>query len=112
MGWGTSFKTDIYLSRIIFNNKIELEDKIKENKEYISKLIQKLKMFASANPKDIIDLEWKEEPINWISNQIDNLMESIEEFSYENYRLELYLDYINDKCDSVIEKQLEQYWWR
>jgi hypothetical protein len=63
-------------------------------------------MFASANPKDIIDVEWKEEPINWISNQIDDIMESIEEFSYENYRLNLYLDYINEECGGLIEKQL------
>jgi hypothetical protein len=102
MGWGTSFKTEIYLSRQIFSSKYELEEKIEENKKWISNSIEKLKMFAAANPKDIVDPEWKEEPINWLSNQIDNLMEGIEEFSFENYRLEMYLDYINEECNGEI----------
>jgi len=108
MGWGTSFKTDIYLSRQIFNSKYELEEKIEGNKQFLNNSIQKLKMFAAANPKDIVDPEWKEEPINWLSNQIDNLMESIEEMLYENHRLELYLEYINEECGGLIENQVEK----
>lgn len=108
MGWGTSFKTDIYLSRQIFHNKYELEQKIEENEKWINDLKQKLKMFAVANPKDIVDPEWKEEPINWLSNQIDNIMEGIEESSYENYRLELYLDYINEECGGLIPNPVEE----
>lgn len=108
MGWGTSFNTDIYLSRQIFHSKYELEDRIEQNKKWIENSIQKLKMYASANPKDIVDPEWKQEPINWLSNQIDDIMEGIEEFSYENYRLELYLDYINEECGGLIENQVEK----
>lgn len=110
MGYGTDFKADIYLNRMIFTNKYELENKIEENKGYISDSIQKIKMFAAANPRDIVDAEWKEEPINWINNQINDLMESINEFSFENYRLELYLDYINDECNGIIPKMtIEDY---
>ena len=28
MGWGTEFTTDIYLNRMAFNSKYELDDKI------------------------------------------------------------------------------------
>lgn len=105
MGWGTSFKADIYLSRQIFSSKWEVEDKIEENKKWISNNISKLKMFAAANPRDIVDPEWKEEPINWLNNQIDDIMESINESSFENYRLEMYLDYINEECNGEIIQQ-------
>ena len=104
MGWGTSFKKDIYLNHKVFSNKYELEEKIKLNKKWIENNISKLKMFASANPKDVIDIEWKEQPIDWISNQIDDLIESIEDCSFENYQLNLYLDYINEECNGEILK--------
>lgn len=105
MGWGTSFKADIYLSRQIFSSKLDLEFKIEENKKWISNNISKLKMFAAANPRDIVDPEWKEEPINWLNNQINDIIESIEESSFENYRLEMYLDYINEECNGEITPQ-------
>ena len=104
MGWGTSFKKEIYLSRKSFDSIYELEQKIEQNKIWIANIIQKLKMFASANPRDIIDPEWKEEPINWLNNQIDDLIEVMEEVSFEKYQLEMYLDYINKECDGVIPK--------
>jgi hypothetical protein len=104
MSWGTSFKPNIYLNRLVFNDKSELEDMIEEYESYISNSIEKIKMFAVANIKDIIDPEWVGEPITWLNNQINDLMDSIKEFSYEVYMLKLYLDYINDECDGVIPK--------
>ena len=61
MGWGTDFKTDIYLNRMIFNSKGELEDKIEELEKGITTCKEKLLMFASSTPKDIIPDDWKEE---------------------------------------------------
>lgn len=104
MGWGTAFNTEIYLNRKIFNHKYEVEDEIQQNKKYILDSITKLKMFVSANPKDIVDIDWKEEPINWLSNQVDDLIEFIKECSFENYQLEKYLDYINEECNGEIPK--------
>ena len=104
MGFGTAFNTEIYLNRMIFKQKWEVEEKIEQNKKYISDSITKLKMFTSTNPRDIVDIEWKEEPINWLSNQVDDLIEFIEEYSFENYKLNLYLDYINEKCNGEIPK--------
>ena len=105
MGWGTAFKTEIYLSKQIFTRKWEVEEKIEENKKWISDNISKLKMFSAANPRDIIDPEWKEEPINWLSNQIDDIMESINEYLFENYRLGMYLEYIDEECNGEIIPQ-------
>ena len=104
MGWGTSFKKEIYLNREIFSSKYELEQKIEQNKIWITNIIQKLKMFVAANPRDIIDPEWKEEPINWLNNQIGDLIEVMEKISFENYQLNLYLDYINEECNGEIPK--------
>ena len=59
MGWGTAFNTEIYLNRKIFNHKYEVEDEIQQNEKYILDSITKLKMFVSANPRDIVDIEWK-----------------------------------------------------
>lgn len=105
MGWGTEFNIEIFLSKKVFSNKYEVEEKIEENKKWISDNISKLKMFAASNPRDIIDPEWKEEPINWLSNQIDDIISGIEEFYSENYRLDLYLEYINEKCNGEIIPQ-------
>lgn len=105
MGWGTAFNTEIYLSKQIFQHKWEVEEKIQENEKWISDCITKLKMLAIANVKDIIDPEWKEESVTWINNQVNDLMGMIEESSFENYRLNMYLDYINEKCNGEIPKR-------
>ena len=36
MGFGTAFNTEIYLNRMIFKQKWEVEEKIEQNKKYIS----------------------------------------------------------------------------
>ena len=43
--------------------------------------------------------------INWLNNQIDDIIESIKETSFENYRLEMYLGYINEECNGEIIQQ-------
>ena len=104
MGWGTTFNTEIYLNRMIFQQKWEIEEKIQQNEKWISDCITKLKMLAIANVKDIIDPEWKEESVTWVNNQVNDLMGMIEDTSYENYKLNLYLDYINEEYNGEIPK--------
>ena len=102
MGWGTSFKADIYLSRITFSNKYELEDKIRENDKWIEDAKKRIQMFVAATPKDIIDPEWKEQPIDWLVNSTEGWFEVIQDTIAENVRLNLYLDYINEECGGII----------
>ena len=49
MGWGTDFKTDIYLNRQVFVSKLEVDDKISELNQKIEDDKSLLKMYASSN---------------------------------------------------------------
>ena len=104
MGWGTEFNIEMFLSKKTFRTLYEVECDIETNKGYIESNKKKILMFASANIQDIIDPEWKEEPINWLYNQINRLLEDNEEMLIENYNLELYAKYIEEKCGGIIPK--------
>lgn len=105
MGWGTDFTTNVYLSHRTFSSKYELEDKIEDNKRSIEDAKKRIQMFVAASPKDIIDPEWKEQPIDWLVNSTEGWFEVIEDAVKENVRLCLYLEYINDECKGEIPKQ-------
>lgn len=100
MGWGIQFKSDIYLSRQEYVTKQEVQDKIDELNKDIDSYKNQIKMFASSNPKDIIPDDWKDEPIRWINNQIEELFLLIDEYTVDNYKLQLYLDYLNEQDES------------
>lgn len=60
MGWGTDFTADIYISRERFDNEHELDEKIKETKEWIQTVREKILMVCiggkdSFNLKDCED---------------------------------------------------------
>jgi hypothetical protein len=59
MGWGTQFKTDIYLSRVSLKNISEVNDAIAECESMIKMFEQDLLILASLNntPKKGRDLE-------------------------------------------------------
>jgi len=52
-----------------------------------SELWYKLYMLAIANPKDLIPSDWTEEPVRFIKNEVDRLMESIRFIKNEVDRL-------------------------
>ena len=56
MGWGTDFTADIYISRERFKNEYELDEKIKETKDYIRVVREKILM-ACMNGKEAFNLE-------------------------------------------------------
>ena len=105
MGHGTNFTTDIFLRSQHFRAKWEVEDKITETRNYIIKLKEQISMFASANVKDIVPIEWIEEPISWIQNQVNELLDSIEEQLFELHRLDLYLEYLNENNITEIKNE-------
>lgn len=49
MGWGTQFKTDMYLSRVSLKNISEVEDAITECESMIKMFEQNLLILASLN---------------------------------------------------------------
>ena len=62
MSWGTDFKTDIYLDRIVFKNSYELDEKIEEVEQSLSRTKQ-LDQHASVLDDEFALFEIK----NWIN---------------------------------------------
>ena len=108
MGWGTSFKADIYLSRQVFNSKYELDERIKEIEGYIESAKQELTALAVSTPKDVI-AEKDEE--GYVQNPIDEVLRKtkrIFEWMEDNYRdlnrLYQYQQYLEENPDVDINQ--------
>jgi hypothetical protein len=108
MGWGTSFKAEIYLNRQIFNSKFELDERIKEVKEYIESAKRELTAYAVATPRDIIA---EKDESGYIQNPIDEVLRKVHEtfeWMEDNYRdlnrLYQYQQYLEENPDIDIKQ--------
>jgi len=102
MAWGTDFIAEVYLSKLIFNNEIAVQNKIDENINEMEDAKQRIKMFVSSNPSDIIPNEWNDSPIDWLNNSINDLFEAIIKLTEENVRLYQYIEYLNNNGENKI----------
>ena len=97
MPWGTEFKADIFISRVDYKDNIGLlEDDIDVKLRSIQTAKEKIVMFVAANPRDIVNPDWKEQPIDWLNTEINNLFGIIEEDQRRLFKLELYLEYLKE----------------
>ena len=96
MSWGIEFKADIYLSRQSYSSKDDVEDKIREIDKELNNCEAELKMYASANPKDIVPPDFVEEQVNWLNNRVNETLELYQDLLVYRHQLELYLAYLND----------------
>ena len=96
MGHGIHFNTQIFLNRIEFHSEYEIIDKKNELEESINRSKGLLKMLSSSNPRDVVPEDWKDDPLNWIATNVDDLINSIQEESILLYQLSLYLDVYNE----------------
>lgn len=94
MGWGTTFTSEIYLSRKYFDTVYDIEEYIKEKEEDIKAVERQLLMYASSTPKDIIPDGWKDDRVNFLSIELKNILGALEEFIVEKYNAELLLNYV------------------
>ena len=108
MGWGTSFKAEIYLSRQVFSSKLELDERIKELEGYIESAKQELTAYAVATPRDIIP---EKDESGYIQNPIDGVLRKtreIFEWMEDNYRdlnrLYQYQQYLEENPDVDINQ--------
>ena len=108
MGWGTSFKAEIYLSRQVFRSKLELDERIKELEGYIESAKQELTAYAVATPRDIIA---EKDESGYIQNPIDEVLRKtreIFEWIEDNYRdlnrLYQYQQYLEENPDVDINQ--------
>lgn len=102
MGWGVDFTVDVFLSKETYGTQVELEDVIKEAEEYQQKMISRVMMLVSANPKDIVPEEWREQPIDFLYTEIDNLMREILEMERLLVKRYMYLEYVKE--NGIIKK--------
>jgi hypothetical protein len=79
MSFGTSYTCNIYISRITIDSESHLRELIKDRELYLADIRDKILMFASATPKDIVPDEWKDEPISFIHNSVDDLLRDYDE---------------------------------
>ena len=93
---GIIFKSDLLIDFCYPSNKYELEEEISDIETYIKIIESKIKMFGSASPKDIVSKEFEDEPINFISNQLENLLDSYKENLNKMFLLKRYEDFIID----------------
>jgi len=108
MGWGTSFTADVYLSRQVFQNRYELDERVKELEEYINSAKQELTALAVATPRDII-AEKNED--GYVQNPIDEILRKTREnfeWMEDNYialhRLYQFQQYLDENPDVELGK--------
>ena len=108
MGYGTAFTTEIYLNRQIFQNRHELDERIKEIEGYIESAKQVLTALAVSTPKDVI-AEKDEE--GYVQNPIDEVLRKTKEtfeWMEDNYRdlnkLYQYQQYLEENPDVDINQ--------
>jgi hypothetical protein len=95
MGWGTQFTTDVYLSRMSFDSKWELRDKIKEEEESIKSIQLEIAMMVAATPKDIVTDSDTENAVTNLKFKLNELFEWLEETYFllaKLYQLQQYLE--------------------
>ncbi len=91
MGWGTQFKADIYLSRQRYSSKAEVQCEIEDNEQMLKEQKERLLMYASATPKDVLVGEGEPTMYDlWL--EVSELIDSHTSLAIQTYKLELLLE--------------------
>lgn len=96
MGWGTDFKTSLFLNRTVFTSYGHLKDKISELEEDILETKKSIYMYSTSNPSEIVPDDWKEDSITFIKSKINDLLESYEEDLRELQLLRIFKKHLDD----------------
>lgn len=107
MGYGTTFTTEIYLNRQIFNSRYELDERVKNLESYIESAKRELTAFAVGTPKDIM-VEKNEDgeienPIDQILRRTSETFEWMEDNYRELYKLYQFQEYLDENPDVDIK---------
>ena len=105
MGWGTGFKSDIYISRVDVKNAEQANEMRNECQEVIEDYAKTLIGLAMATPvrvgeESITDL------VNSIKFEVSECVESIIEQAVKNYQLQLYVDSTSEQHEEVLRGEL------
>jgi len=105
--WGTDFNTNIFIKRKKFNNKSDVISHLEEINDSIISYESAIKMFVSSNPRDIIPLDWSEQPIDWLGSTINEKFEEYKELIVERCFINLYIEYLDENNIEIIESTNE-----
>lgn len=90
MGWGTTFKTEIYLSRRIYRSIQELQNEINSLEDEIKRYETQLKMYAVSNPKDLVPDDV--EVVPYLENLLNELLEMYSDDKKSYFQLKFLLE--------------------
>jgi hypothetical protein len=103
MGWGTEFTTNIFINKTVFRSLLELNTEIENINIDNSNYKKELAMLVAATPRDIVPDEWKDEPITWLGNRVDYLIESIIENELLLKKINLFKEHLEDSGKDIQE---------
>jgi predicted nuclease with TOPRIM domain len=107
MGYGTTFTTEIYINRMVFSSRYELDDRVKELENYIELSKRELLAFAVGTPKDIITEKNEdgeiENPIDQILRRTSEAFEWMEDNYRELNKLYQFQEYLDENPDVDIK---------
>lgn len=92
MGWGTYFYTWKYFSKKTFNDKSDVEEMLEEVNTGIKRVESDLRAFATMTEPSKFMKDDEEDPLWWVTNRVNELLEELEEYYCERYDLEIVLD--------------------
>jgi len=108
MGYGTAFTTEIYLNRQLFENRYQLDERIKELEGYIESSKRELTALAVATPKDIIaekdDSGYPQNPFDEVLRRTSEIFEFMEENYRDLNKLYQYQQYLDENPNVSMEK--------
>ena len=96
MGWGTGFKTEVYISGEYYSSIEDVRDRLLDIEEDLSEVKNRLMILAASTPKDIIN---EEDIITAIHNEVKGSLEKVRELSEKKLKLILFVEYLEDGGD-------------
>lgn len=96
MSWSTELFCNITFSRETFNSKSEVQDRIEETERYLQTTKDSLRNFViMTEPQKFCPENY--DPLIWVNGELQDLLDYIEEYSVELYKLRTLLTNW-DKC--------------
>ena len=96
MGWETNLMVHLRYNRKSYQSKYEVERDLEDVNDMIKYHSNKLYSLAMmTEPKKF--MEEDADPLQWISNEVRDSLEELEEYYIDKYKLEMLIEYW-DKC--------------
>jgi len=93
---------------MVFQSKGELENEIEDTKDVIQNQRERILMFASSNPKDVISKDWKEEAIRFIHAEVSQLINELVQDEILLYKMGLLLESYDEQTTTEEDKSNDE----